>query len=656
MSNFNPPPTDNLDHCGRNGCPSGQACFLYTGGTLCQPYTIPEAYPPTGANPTIVDPPGWYLVNSYPSVRYTGSLVNQTQGANCTTIPVPPNQLFVKLVGLIAQWDLGGIFTNFDQDYSSTLVQFRGNCAENFYCQPSVPTAVKPILYRGQPIDVPGQLPGTCQMLKPENEVCQASNMCIGWHVNSDGTYENDQTRCILQGSNSPNATTGPLGFCKNVNAGRGRVDPNQGSKEVQRTARTYLLSTLLLFLLVILYLWYRRAKHRQREQQRQQATDLNGDDSAYYNENDSDAYLRQGGGGVYRPSDGTDNGELPAYGQHRRDERIVGPAAEEIGMYAFPTQPPPPLTPNSPYGPPPTPPPPISSSSHPYTDSGAAYSSRPVQHSYPFPMTHPQLNTALNHHGHGPSPVSLPTGGALYAPPSSDPPPLTSQQAEAAALSAAIAAAAAATTTTTTTTTPTAAVAGAATIPRSGSPLPPAYEPSSPLNQSSVNGNANGNGNNNGNGIEGATPTIPPNPLSPGAPIGVTMSITETGSETTITATATAAGTTETATKPGTPEEATTLENRDDEKQGRDGVVIVNDDPLSLGGSSSSTAANSPYLPCKKENTALDDDDDGTSTSTSASDSGPGPGPGLASGPSPGSGSGAESIAPARPDSTPKK
>ncbi|KAI1318006.1 hypothetical protein EDD11_007389 [Mortierella claussenii] len=486
MSTFSPPPTDGLDHC-RNGCPDGQACFLYSGGTTCQPYQIPESYPVTGSNTSVVSPPGWYLVSSYPSVRYTGSLTNQTQNANCTTIPIPI-PLFRNLVRFIGQWDMGDFFSSLDSQYQSTLVQFRGNCAEGFYCQPSVSTSTEPITDARQPVSLQGELPGTCQSLRAENEACQASAMCIGWHIQPDWSYDNDQFRCSFSSVGQPsggggggrggNNTTSliPLGVCKNIGVGKGKLDIGQ---PVQQSARTYLLSTMFLFLLIILYLWYRRQRARQRQHERAM-DDLSvsggGVGSALFHDN-MENYTRRGG--VYRPPDGTDNGELPAYGQHRRDERLVGPAAEEIGMYSFASPGPPPLTPNSPYGPPPTTPPPLGTGAE-----ALGATSRPVQHSYPFPMSHPQLNTVLNHPGGPPA-----AGGALYPPPT-DSPPLTAQQAEAAAVAAA-------------------AIqipATCATTLRDGGLLPPAYEP--PLSPSLQQRN------NIASGTEGATTVAGLDPL----------------------------------------------------------------------------------------------------------------------------------------------
>ncbi|KAF8927587.1 hypothetical protein BGZ58_010295 [Dissophora ornata] len=364
-----------MDHCGDTGCPTGQACFLYSGGTICQPFVMPPSYPATGANTTIVDPPGWYLVGAYPSVRYTGSLANQTQGATCTTIPVPQNSLYVKLITFIIQWDLGGFYTLLDDNYSSTLVQYRGNCAEGFYCQPTQAVNTTIIIPNGQAIDVQGQLPGTCQALKSVNAACLSTDMCLGWHIQSDGSYNNDQARCMPTSSSLTNGT--PSGTCDNLNVGSGSINSNQ--EPFQSSARTYLLSTLVLFSLVFLYMWYRRRQSRRQQQQQRGELPFNSS-QGLFSEN-SGAYVRQGG--VYRPPDGNDNGELPAYGAHRRDERLVGPGSEEIGMYSFPVQ----GTPLSPLPPLPT---------SPYSN---------------------------NNNG------SVIPPGAMYAPPSSEPPPLHGQQ-----------------------------------------------------------------------------------------------------------------------------------------------------------------------------------------------------------------------------------
>jgi len=264
---FNSPPTDGADHCGSNGCPNGQNCFVYSGGTICQPFTPPPSYPATGANATVVSPPSWYLAGSYPSIRYTGSLENQTLNAACTTIPVPANSLYYQLIEFIVKIDMGGLFTNqLDEQFSSTLVQYRGNCAENFFCMPKGPVNTTASNFQSSVANVAGELPGTCQPVRAPGSACLGSTMCAGWHLHPDGTYNNDQYRC---GPSSPlpaNYSTSPAGFCQDMHAGQGNINTNYGSG-VQRTARTYLLSTLLLFCLIFLYLWYRRMKMRQRQQ-----------------------------------------------------------------------------------------------------------------------------------------------------------------------------------------------------------------------------------------------------------------------------------------------------------------------------------------------------------------------------------------------------
>ncbi|KAI7829643.1 hypothetical protein BC939DRAFT_441353 [Gamsiella multidivaricata] len=393
-----------MSDCLSQGCPPNQACFLYSNDVLCQPFQVPDTYPATNTSTTIVNPPGWYIASAYPSVRYTGSLANQTQGANCTTIPVPvPSyQLYHQLIDNILLHDLG-MYGWFDYQFSSTLVQYRGNCAENFYCQPSVPVNTEPIRSL-EIVNISSQLPGTCQGLKAENQPCLSSNMCQGWHIQSDGSYNNDQFRCIPSSNPVGNSTVS--GKCVKVAKYKNYQPFFQGA------VKTSLLSIMLVLFLVLLYMWYRRQKARQPFGPR-------------YHDN-TPAYLLHGG--VYRPPDGNDNGELPAYGAHRRDERIIGPGSEEIGMYSFSNQ--------APLG---------MSSGYPSTAIG------PAQQNYPFPMTHPGLNTVLP-----PAP-----SGTLY------PPPLTPQQAEAAALAAAAAAALS--------TLEPSASQGV----QQGRSLPPAYEPS---------------------------------------------------------------------------------------------------------------------------------------------------------------------------------
>ncbi|KAF8961909.1 hypothetical protein BGZ46_001260 [Entomortierella lignicola] len=334
-----PIPTDNQNHCSPS-CANGYECFLYPGGTACQPFQAPQYYPlQTGLNSTAINPPGWYLASGYPSVRYTGSLVNQVQGANCTTIPVPKGELYQVLVGFMMDWDMADITTYLEQEFSSTLVQYRGNCAEGYYCQPNTPVSAvySPVSSSGSGggLNVQGQLAGTCQALKAEGKECQSSEECSGWHIHPDHTYNNDQFRCAPP---IPGPSTGAIGssvnvtgVCTNMNAGQGVVGTND-SNYVQSSAKTYLLTTIFIFFLVILFLWYRRFKQKQRELAQQEYYGRNGNGGMPYDNTTN--YLRQGG--VYRPPDENDNGELPAYGQHRRDERLVGPATEEIGMYSF--------------------------------------------------------------------------------------------------------------------------------------------------------------------------------------------------------------------------------------------------------------------------------------------------------------------------------
>jgi len=261
MSNFSPPPTDGRDSCG-DRCPNGQTCFFYSGGMACQPYEAPSVYPVTGANATVVNPPSWYLVESYPSLRYTGSLENQLQGASCTTIPVPSStSAYSKLFLHLRFWDLGDIFTTLDQDYPSTLVQYRGNCAEGFFCLPNVPlnlTANTSPVQRGV---AKGELPGTCQALRNENQACLSTNMCQGWHVQADGSYNHDQVRCWPP--RFPTSDWLPSGTCINVGLGKGVVNRNRVSFN-QMTRNMYLLAAGIVLLLLCLYVWYRRQKRRQ--------------------------------------------------------------------------------------------------------------------------------------------------------------------------------------------------------------------------------------------------------------------------------------------------------------------------------------------------------------------------------------------------------
>ncbi|KAG0220314.1 hypothetical protein B0O80DRAFT_455895 [Mortierella sp. GBAus27b] len=335
MSTFSPPPTDNMDRCGRS-CPKGQSCFIYSGGFLCQPYTQSGDYPLTGMNSTEINPPQWYLADAYPAVRYTGSLVNQVQNANCTTIPVPQDQLYVRLLQYIMYADLGGAYSVLDDLYSSTLVQYRGNCAEGFYCQPSVPVYTS-VIHQDQRINVPGSLPGTCQPLLNDTSTCVSTNMCQGWHIQPSGQFGDNQFRC----SPVDSSLTTPVGRCKQY------FEPRPQSF-LEKATNMFLFSALVVILVLFVYMWYRRHKHRQR----MMAMSANANDPRR--------------GGVYRPPDGTDNGELPAYGAHRRDERVIEAGPDTIVMYTYPSQP----------------------------SQQQPFPGRPVHQSYPFPMNHPGLQT----------------------------------------------------------------------------------------------------------------------------------------------------------------------------------------------------------------------------------------------------------------------
>ncbi|KFH64659.1 hypothetical protein MVEG_09391 [Podila verticillata NRRL 6337] len=397
---FYPEPTNNQNTCGR--CSSQKSCFMYSGGFICQPFTSNNITSP----PTPGVPAAWFLADNYPSVRYTMSVVNQTAGANCTTITTPPAMFYSALAKHIMTYDLGGYYLDLEGQYSSTLFQYRGNCADAFYCRPNN----LPVSQVGT-IDqfIQGNLPGTCQPLVAEGGNCLASSMCQGWHIAPDYTYNNDQFRCNL--NTRVGDVNHPAGTCRNLGLGSGKVSFDDGSF-MQQTARTYILSAMLLFCLAFLFLWYRRQKARQMQQQRMM---MDAQGQPYYYDN-TVVYLSRGGGVNRQPDD--NDSELPAYGQHRRDERVTGPAAEEIGMYSFPSGPPP-------------------ASPSPYP----ATSVRPTQHTYPFSMNHPAfINPTL----------PIPSG-ALYPPPQSPPPPpmsppMSATEAEAAALSAAAAAAAVAT------------------------------------------------------------------------------------------------------------------------------------------------------------------------------------------------------------------
>ncbi|KAG0080817.1 hypothetical protein BGZ90_011172 [Linnemannia elongata] len=422
MSTFNPPPTNNQNNC--NKCALTETCFLYSTGTLCQPFTPPASYPPPATNNTVANPnpPGWYFSRQYPSLRYTGSLTNQTQGANCTTVPIPPNPLFTEVANTILFIDQGGspFATNIDMKYPTSLMQYRGNCAETFYCQPTAQLP-DPTPYKGEtiPLNAQGSLPGTCQPVKAISQPCEASNQCGFWHIAPDGSYDNDQNRCLGNPPSNQEPYGAFKGTCVSLGVGKGNIysDGSSGSY-FQRSARVYLLASLFLFCLLFVYMWYRRQKLRQQQMQYYAQTGL------HPSENPA-LYSRRGG--VNRRPDEND-GELPSYGMHRRDERVTGPAAEEIGMYSFPSGQP---------GGPPTP------------GAGPAY---------PYPVHHPAL-----------TPFPPAPAGALYPPPQGPPPSsspaLTPQQVEAAALAAAAAAAL-----------PTPTPAATSNL-RDGGLLPPSYD-----------------------------------------------------------------------------------------------------------------------------------------------------------------------------------
>lgn len=262
MSNFSAPPTDGLDHCGRS-CPPGNSCFVYNGGMTCQPFQAPSVYPATGANVTNINPPQWYLTDSYPTLRYTGSLAGQTLNASCTTIPIPvsnvSNGAYIKLMRNIILWDLGGYYSPLDDLYPSTLAQYRGNCAEEFYCHPSEPVNTT-LITKSQMILVRGELPGTCQPLRAESQPCLSTNMCTGWHVGSDGFYNITQLRCVPPRHSLENGTLPPSGICQHV-------AERQRDSFFERAANMYLFSTMVLLVLLFMYIWYRRQKNRQRLQ-----------------------------------------------------------------------------------------------------------------------------------------------------------------------------------------------------------------------------------------------------------------------------------------------------------------------------------------------------------------------------------------------------
>ncbi|KAH7057651.1 hypothetical protein BKA57DRAFT_432777 [Linnemannia elongata] len=452
MSTFNPPPTNNQNNC--NKCAPTETCFLYSTGTLCQPFTPPASYPPPATNNTVANPnpPGWYFSGQYPSLRYTGSLTNQTQGANCTTVPIPPNPLFTEVANAILLIDQGGspFATNIDMKYPTSLMQYRGNCAETFYCQPTAQLP-DPTPYKGEtiPLNAQGSLPGTCQPVKAISQPCEASNQCGFWHIAPDGSYDNDQNRCQGNPPSNQEPYGAFKGTCVSLGVGKGNIykDGSSGSY-FQRSARVYLLASLFLFCLLFVYMWYRRQKLRQQQMQYYAQTGL------HPSENPA-LYSRRGG--VNRRPDEND-GELPSYGMHRRDERVTGPAAEEIGMYSFPSGQP---------GGPPTP------------GAGPAY---------PYPVHHPAL-----------TPFPPAPAGALYPPPQGPPPSsspaLTPQQVEAAALAAAAAAAL-----------PTPTPAATSNL-RDGGLLPPSYDATAvPTSQpSSVSVNNTGSNPTNSTSASGA-------------------------------------------------------------------------------------------------------------------------------------------------------
>ncbi|KAG0377372.1 hypothetical protein BGX24_006231 [Mortierella sp. AD032] len=395
MSTFNPPPTNGRNNC---RCGKGETCFLYSKGLACQPFTPPAVYPDdnTSSN-SIVNPPGWYFASRYPSLRYTGSLVNQTQGANCTTLPIPPNPAFADVANYVFTIDLGTFTTNIDFKYPTTLLQYRGNCAESYYCQPNTtPANPTPISSDQSPVNAQGSLAGTCQPTKAISQPCEASNQCKQWHIAADGSFDNDQNRCqgAAVSDASPNGAF--TGSCQSLGVGKGNVFDSSTSY-FQRSARVYLLASLFLLCLMFVYMWYRRQKMRQQQMQYYAQTGLHPSESP-------GIFSRRGG--VNRQPDEND-GELPSYGMHRRDERVTGPAAEEIGMYSFSS--------GTPGGPP---------------TSGPGLA-------YPYPTIHPSLANP-----YPPAPQ-----GSLYPPPQGPPPStstspaLTPQQAEAAALAAAAAA-----------------------------------------------------------------------------------------------------------------------------------------------------------------------------------------------------------------------
>jgi hypothetical protein len=292
MSTFNPPPTNNGDNCNR--CAPTETCFLYSTGTLCQPFIPPANYPPPdNPNITLPNPPGWYFAAQYPSLRYTGSLTNQTQGANCTTLPIPPNPLFTDIANSILRIDQGGSLfaTLIDSTYPTSTMQYRGNCAENFYCQPNAQLP-NPTHFQGNkvPLNAQGSQPGTCQPVKAISQPCEASHQCGLWHIAPDGSYDNNQNRCQGAGPSAQEPYGAFRGTCVSLGVGKGNIysDERSGSY-FQRSARVYLLASLFLFVLLFVYMWYRRQKLRQQQMQYYAQTGL------YPSENPA-LYSRRGG------------------------------------------------------------------------------------------------------------------------------------------------------------------------------------------------------------------------------------------------------------------------------------------------------------------------------------------------------------------------
>ncbi|KAF9160311.1 hypothetical protein DFQ26_005672 [Actinomortierella ambigua] len=227
-------------------------------------------------------------------------------------------------------WDVGRYLRESDIDLYRVAVanlQNRGNCALDHYCRPNNTTDT----FRPYGIDnarfspFPGSLAGTCQPLLPANSVCFSSTSCQNWAGPSSSdelSLDASRTRCSFSDSvlTSRNYTQGgtcvPLGPYPSVYSWiRSDSDAPPGYNSMQK----YLLLSSGVFLMLAL-LGYVRFKHQARERQRQAA-------------------LRQQT--TYRPPDPEDDG-LPSYGQHTRDARVTGLAAEEIGMYGFPSDGPP--------------------------------------------------------------------------------------------------------------------------------------------------------------------------------------------------------------------------------------------------------------------------------------------------------------------------